>query len=87
MCPSVSFIYLFRMSQISSSVACLSVSFFLLCVALSLLSNPPHKVAKLLLRTGGFLPSSFAWGVTWREIVIGLPGEQSKGQAEARVWG
>lgn len=86
-CSSVSLIYLFHVSQISSSIARLSVFFCLLCVTLSLLSDPPHAMAKPLLGTGSFLSSSFAWDVAWREIVIGLSREQSRGRTEVRVRG
>lgn len=37
----------------------MSLCLCLLCVVLSLLSDPPYAVAKPLLGTGGFLPSSF----------------------------
>lgn len=74
------------------SYSCVFVSFCLLCVALSLLSEPPHTVAKSWLRTGGFLLSHFVWAVAQREIVkglarmgTGLAGEQSRGQAETRI--
>lgn len=83
----------FHISLSYLSYSCVFVSFCLLCVALSLLSEPPHTVAKSWLRTGGFLLSHFVWAVAQREIVkglarmgTGLAGEQSRGQAETRIW-
>lgn len=90
LCVSLFLVYV---SLIALSQSCVSVSFCLLCVALSLLSESPHTVAKLLLRTGGFLPSPFPRGVCSSErdcegagVWTGLLEEQSRGQAEARVW-